>query len=213
MRYNPLYTVAKIIAVPLYKLLFFYRIKGKENLPKEGGYIICSNHLSNNDPLFLGLAVNRQIYYMAKAELFKNPILAAIIRGLGAFPVQRGAGDGKAINEAENIIKQKKMLGIFIEGTRSKTGEFLRPKSGAAIIASQMNAPVLPLCITPKTKDRKVKPFHRITISIGKPLTPEELGLQGECGPEAYRNAAKKIMGEIKNLRGTVTGEKPEDIK
>ncbi len=213
MRYNPLYTVLKVIAVPLYKVLFFYRVKGKENLPKEGGYIICSNHLSNNDPIFLGLGVNRQIYYMAKAELFKNPILSALIRALGAFPVQRGAGDGKAINEAENIIKQKKMLGIFIEGTRSKTGEFLRPKSGAAIIASQMNAPVLPLCITPKTKDKKVKLFHRITISIGKPMTPAELGLDSEAGPEAYRSAARKIMNEIKSLRADVTGEKPEESK
>ncbi len=213
MRYNPLYSVLKVIAVPLYKLLFFYKITGKENLPKEGGYIICSNHLSNNDPIFLGLAVNRQIYYMAKAELFKNPVLSALIRALGAFPVQRGAGDGKAINDAEKIIRDKKMLGIFIEGTRSKTGQFLRPKSGAAIIASQMNVPVLPLCITPKTKDRKVKLFHKTTISIGKPMTPAELGLGGEPGPEAYRGAARTIMGEIKALRAGVTGERAEDIK
>ena len=146
----------------------------------------------------LGVCVPRQIYYMAKAELFKNPFGAMIIRWLGAFPVQRGAGDGKAINEAEEVVRKGRLLGIFIEGTRSKTGEFLRPKSGASIIAHQMNVPVIPVCITPKNK--KYKLFQKITVSIGKPMTPKELGLE-KGTPEEYRNASRLIMGEIKNMR------------
>lgn len=199
MKMSPFYFLGRSILIPIFKLLFFFQVKGKENIPKDGAYILCSNHLSNNDPIFLAVAQRRQIYYMAKVELFKNPIIGWILRKCGAFPVQRGAGDGKAINQAETIIKEGKLLGIFIEGTRSKTGEFLRPKAGAAIIAQQMNVPVIPACITPKNK--KVRPFQKVKISIGKPLTPEQLGLSENSGGEAYRNASRMIMAEIQKLR------------
>ena len=198
MKMSPFYTFGRGLLMPFYKLLFWYKINGRENVPDDGAYIVCSNHLSNNDPVLLGIAMKRQIFYMAKAELFKNPIAGWVIRHLGAFPVNRGAGDGKAINEAENIVKDGKLLGIFIEGTRSKTGEFLRPKSGASIIAHQMNVPVIPVCITPKNK--KIKPFQQVKISIGKPMTPQELGLENGT-PEEYRNSSRKIMAEIKKLR------------
>ena len=198
MKRNPLYVVGRIVVIPIFKLLFFYKVNGKKNLPKDGAYIVCSNHLSNFDPVLLALTQKRQIFYMAKAELFENKFVSKLIRTLGAFPVTRGAGDGKAINEAENVIKDGKLLGIFIEGTRSKTGEFLRPKSGASIIAYQMNVPVIPVCITPKNK--KVKLFHKVTVSWGKPMTPQELGLETGSGEE-FRNASRKIMSEISKLR------------
>lgn len=198
MKRNPLYVVGRIVIIPIFKLLFFYKVNGKKNLPDDGAFIVCSNHLSNFDPVILALTQKRQIFYMAKAELFKNKILSKLIRTLGAFPVTRGAGDGKAINEAENVIKEGKLLGIFIEGTRSKTGDFLRPKSGAAIIAHQMNVPVIPVCITPKNK--KVKVFQKVTVSWGKPMTPEELGLKTGSGEE-YRNASRMIMQKISELR------------
>ena len=101
MKMSPLYAVGKVLLYPIFKLLFFFKVSGKENIPDNGGYILCSNHLSNCDPVLLGLAQKRQIFYMAKAELFKNKFLGGIIRALGAFPVERGAGDGKAINMAE----------------------------------------------------------------------------------------------------------------
>ncbi len=195
---NPLYFIGRIILWPIYKLMFFFKVNGRENIPKNGAYIICSNHLSNHDPIMLGVSLRRQIYYMAKAELFKNPIGGQVIRWLGAFPVNRGAGDGKAINEAEEVVKKGRLLGIFIEGTRSKTGEFLRPKSGAAIIAHQMNVPVIPICITPKNKQYRI--FQRVTVSIGKPMTPQELGLN-KGTPEEFRNASRTVMNEIKKMR------------
>ena len=145
MKRGALYSFGWYLLYPIFKLLFFFKVNGRENIPENGGFILCSNHLSNFDPVLLALSQKRQIFYMAKAELFKNKFFGALIRKLGAFPVERGAGDGKAIEMAESIIKDEKMLGIFIEGTRSKTGEFLRPKSGAAIIAHQMKATVIPV--------------------------------------------------------------------
>lgn len=195
---KPLYAIGRAILIPLMKLLFFYKVNGKNNIPKKGGYIVCSNHLSNFDPVFLGITQRRQIFYMAKVELFKNKLLGWLFRGLGAFPVERGKGDGKAINNAEALIRDGKVLGIFIEGTRSKTGEFLRPKAGAAVIAEQVRVPVIPVCITPKNK--KLRIFQKVTISWGEPIPFESLGLGGSSSA-AYRDATKKIMGEIAALR------------
>ena len=209
MKRHPLFVLGRIILVPWIRFLFFIKLNGKKNVPKDGAYIICSNHLSNFDPVFLGVTQRRQIFYMAKAELFRNKFFAGLIRKLGAFPVQRGAGDGKAINEAEDIVKSGKLLGIFIEGTRSKTGEFLRPKSGAAIVASQMKVPVIPVCITPKNRKKKVRVFSRVIVSWGEPITPEELGVV-EGSVESYRKGAKKIMDEIKALRARDLGLEEE---
>ena len=203
-RRSIVFVIGRILAIPLFKLLFHYRVKGKENLPKDGAFIVCPNHLSNADPMLVSVTQKRQIYYMAKAELFKNPFASAVIRELGAFPVDRGAGDGKAINTAEEVVKDGRLLGVFIEGTRSKTGEFLRPKSGAAVVAFQTKTPVIPVCVTPKNK--KIKLFQRVTISWGKPLSLEELGLISGS-PAELRNASRRIMDEIKKLREEALSE------
>lgn len=198
MKRNPLYAVGRIVVIPIFKLLFFYKVEGKKNVPENGAFVVASNHLSNYDPVLLALTQKRQIFYMAKAELFENKFLSRLIRTLGAFPVERGAGDGKAINEAEGLIAEGKLLGIFIEGTRSKTGELMRPRSGAAIVAHQMNVPVIPVCITPKNK--KIKLFRRVTISWGKPIPAEELGIKnGDRGE--YKYASNLIMDRIRELR------------
>ncbi|MFQ9952272.1 MAG: lysophospholipid acyltransferase family protein, partial [Clostridium sp.] len=125
--------------------------------------------------------------------------LSCIIRSLGAFPVHRGSGDTQAINNAELLLKAQKVLGIFIEGTRSKTGELLRPKSGAAMLAFQTHTPVVPACISCRG-GKMPKIFRKITISYGEPLTPEELGLK-EGTAQEFRNASRKIMDIIRTMR------------
>ena len=197
-RRSLVFIIGRFLAIPMYKFLFHYKVKGKKNLPKKGAYIVCSNHISNYDPLLLSMTQKRQIYYMAKKELFEKKFFAALITELGAFPVDRGSGDGKAIQQAEEIVSDGRLLGIFIEGTRSKTGEFLRPKSGAAMVAFQTKTPVIPVCITPKNK--QIKMFQRVTISWGKPIPYEELGLD-KGTPAEFRHASHKIMDEIKKLR------------
>lgn len=197
-RRSAMFVVGRVLAIPLFKLMYRYKVNGKKNLPKKGAYIVCCNHLSNMDPPLLSVTQKRQLYYMAKAELFEKKFFAWVIRTLGAFPVHRGVGDGKAIEQAEEVVKDGRLLGIFIEGTRSKTGEFLRPKSGASIIAYQTQTPVIPVCITPRNK--MIRKWEGVTISWGKPISIDELGLKNGT-PEEYRNASRKIMGEIKKLR------------
>jgi 1-acyl-sn-glycerol-3-phosphate acyltransferase len=184
-RRSLVFIIGRALAVPIFKLLFHYKVKGKKNLPKEGAYIVCPNHLSNADPMLVSMTQKRQIYYMAKAELFKNPIASAMIRELGAFPVERGAGDGKAIETAEEVVKDGRLLGIFIEGTRSKTGEFLRPKSGAAVIAFQTKTPVIPVCVTPKNKKNQTVPAG--SDIMGKAADAGGTGAEGRYAVRAAK--------------------------
>ena len=186
---------------PLFWLLFPYKIVGKENVPPQGDptpLMLCPNHISNLDPVFLLMAMKRHVYYMAKAELFKNKLAAWFVgKKFGAFPVRRGEGDTSAIDTAKEIVQSGKILGIFPEGTRSKDGKLGRAKSGAALIASQTGAYIVPTAI--KAKDQKVWLFHRTTIIFGQPVPPAELHLDNPERPD-LRYASRQIMDRIARL-------------
>lgn len=194
---TPFYAFAKCIALPIFKLLYF--LKSKNSVILSGRYIICANHSSLKDPLFLALTLKkRQIFFMAKAELFQNKLLAKVITALGAFPVNRGKNDINSIHTAESLLNDEKIVGIFIEGTRSKTGKLLKPKAGAAMIAYKTNTPILPVGIS--QKNGKIPSlFHQVAINFGNPMTPQELGLINGTSLE-YRNASRKVMDEIRRL-------------
>ncbi len=199
---NGLYRAAKIILRPLIKIFFPYTVKGEQNLGSmEGPYILCSNHLSNLDPIFLVISHKNQIRFMGKAELFKNPILGYIFRKFGAFSIERGKRDKQALYNAENILKNGEILGIFIEGTRSKTGEFLRPRSGTALLACKANLPIIPVCITGGGKNNKIKIFKKTTISYGAPMNISDIPGAVEINIGTLRRVSSDIMDKIKEMR------------
>lgn len=199
MKKSKLYRVLAAIVRPLVHIFYRLEVRGLENIPADGRCIICPNHTSNIDPVLLLVTLRRQIYFMAKAELFKNKLLAKFFRALGAFPVERGKGDGVAISEAENILRNGEQLGLFIEGARSKTGDFLRPRAGCAMIAYQTDSPIIPVCIT-GAKEHKVKLLRKAILSIGKPISVAELNIKNETGKE-FRDASRLIMERIKSLK------------
>lgn len=199
-----LYSAARTVAIFLFKFTYPWEVIDSDKLPKSGKYIICPNHISNMDPVFLIMSQKRQIFFMAKSELFKNKIIKKFLYAIGAFPVQRKKGDTKAINKSYDILKNNNVLGIFIEGTRSKDGEFLKPKSGAAMISYKTNTPVIPVYITPK-KGKRVKPFKKTIIFYGDPIPLSELGIEKGTGLE-FRNASRVIMSRIKELKERNTG-------
>lgn len=199
MTKSKLYKTLVFILRPIFKIIYRLEVKGIDNIPKSNKAILCPNHTSNADPILLAISTPRQIFFMAKQELFSNKILAKFFKTLGAFPVNRGKGDSSALEKAEEILKKDQLLGLFIEGTRSKTGEFLRPKTGAALIACNTKADVIPIYIR-CVDGVKVKPFKKNILIIGKPLTINDLNLESPSG-KAFRDASRNIMNNIKNLR------------
>ena len=136
---------------------------------------------------------------MAKVELFENKFFSAVIRALGAFPVDRGSGDGKAIKTGIDIIEEGNPMTIFLEGGRSKTGELMRPRSGCALVAQQTQVPVVPACITIVGDPKHT--FAKRVIHFGKPLTSGELGLTTVGDRRELKKATTIIMDEIKRMR------------
>lgn len=193
---NKFYIVAhKLVARGVLRL-FRVKIIGAENLPTEGGYIYCSNHISAFDPIFVCGAGRTQVHYMAKKELFKIPVLSTLIKALGAFPVNRGGADVGAIRRAIELLQAKESVGIFIQGHRYR-GVPLRetkPKNGAVMIAVRSGAPIIPICI--KMKNNAFSPFRRAKLIIGKPITVDALGID-DHGSGEFSRAAQAVFEQI----------------
>ena len=151
MKNSPFYNFSKIVGGPPFSFFYPHTSNHRERIPKEGKVIICSNHISLKDPPMLALDTKRQIFYMAKSELFENKFVGSLITALGAFSVDRGVGDSNALDRCGEILDQDGAVGIFIEGTRSLDGKLGKPKSGAVMLAHQHQAPILPVCMTTKT--------------------------------------------------------------
>ena len=182
-RKSAIYTLGQGLVSTAFRLVNPVTRKDLDKLPRNGPVLVCCNHLSNKDPIVLGGVLPRQLYFMAKEELFHNALVGGVLRGLGAFPVHRGKGDEKAMDTARELLREGKVVAIFIEGTRSRDGKLQQPKSGAAVLAHQMQVPILPMCIT-----------------CGDPILPAELGIEHEDNSD-YRRAARLIMSRIRALR------------
>lgn len=190
----------RAIVIAVFRTLFRVKVQGLENIPKEGGFILCCNHLSFTDPIFLGIFCKRQIHFMSKAELFKNKFAAWFFSKLGAFAVNRGTGDTGAMRSALDIINQGKIMGIFPEGTRNAEGGApKKAKAGAAMVAAHTNANILPACVY---RDDKLHLFSKTTVRFGEIIPFEDLGLSGEESTKksALRYSSELIMGKITAL-------------
>ncbi|KHO62464.1 acyl-phosphate glycerol 3-phosphate acyltransferase [Thermoanaerobacter sp. YS13] len=189
------YYIAKVIVLVIIKVIFRIEVRGLENIPKKGPVIICPNHISLLDPPVIGALLNRRIYFMAKEELFKNPFLKFLLgTGLGAFPVKRGTADLSAIKTALTYLKKGRAIGIFPEGTRSKTGKLQKAEPGVALLAIKGNAPVVPIGIK-----GKYRLFSKIIINIGKPITFEKYA-NSKLSSERLSAIGEEIMQEIAKL-------------
>ena len=148
-----------------------WKVKGLENFPMQGPVIVVSNHVSLADPIALGAALPRPIFFMAKEELFQYPVLGNICERLGAFPVRRGQADRNAIRRALELLEEGNVLGLFPEGSRSKTGELLKPQPGVAMIALKARVPVVPVaCRGTERNLKKGSWFKTFEVQIGKQI-------------------------------------------
>lgn len=202
VKHYKLYNFIKTIFRPLVKFVFKMQFKGLENIPSEGTrYIVAINHTCALDPVFA--ACPKQLpplHFMAKVELFKNPIVGWFMTHMYGFPVKRGKGDNSAIEYGEKIINEGHVMAICPEGKRikDKNGVPQRAKAGVAVIAKATNASVLPVAIC---CDGPIKAGKHVTISYGKLITPEDMQFDKEnFGPHDIRNAANLVMDNITAL-------------
>jgi 1-acyl-sn-glycerol-3-phosphate acyltransferase len=180
------------------------KVIGAENVPKIGGVIIAPNHISNIDPPAVGMGPSRPVHFMAKEELFHPAIFGAWMRGVGAFPVRRGAGDRKAIRQALDYLEKGEILCLFPEGTRSPDGKLQKAELGIGMFALKSRAPVVPLAIigTDKVLPNRGKGlhFHQITLAYGRPMTFPDLYELKESR-ESYEEVGHRVMAAIAELQ------------
>lgn len=180
----------------LFRLGYRIRVVGRENLPKDRGYVLCPNHLSAIDPVFVILARGwgHPMWVMAKEELFRNPFLSWFFRKIGAFPIERGKGDKTVLNNAIASVRAGRSMLIFPEGTRNRKGEGMLPlKSGAFVVAQSAGADIVPCRIIYRGGRQHL--FCTVTVAFGEPIPLESLNLGGEHAASKLR-AAKAVLTE-----------------
>jgi len=194
--YRCIYPVCRFIVW----LLFSVRYEGLENLPQEGGYILAMHHISAFDPLIYVCRIKRQVHFMGKIELYKNPVIGAFLRALGSFPVDRGNRDTGALDHAEQLVQEGKIFGIFPEGTRSKTGKLLKIKSGAVYIAAKTGAAVVPAMIIAKDQETRGVHFRsKMVVRFGKVIPNEKLQLS-LTDRRSISRASKTLQAAMESL-------------
>ena len=193
--------VSKLFVLPVYKFVFKGRLMGKENIPRKDSFIMVSNHGSLLDPPLLGHAIGRNISFMAKAELFKIPLLGFVISACGAYPVKRGIVDKNTIKTACNKLSNDNCIGIFIDGTRQKNGRVNKPKQGAALLAFKNQKLLLPVAIVNSHKLIRfrcfIPLFSKIVIKVGKPVQPPQ-----SSSKDDLNSVTMHLQDKINNLIG-----------
>lgn len=194
------YTIAHTAVNILWHLWFRLEFRGKENVPKSGPFVFCSNHVSGLDPTIvcLGVPTRIKLRFIGKAELFKNPFLRLLLEGgLKAFAIERGTADMGALSKAVNIVKDGGVLAIFPEGTRSKDGYLQRFKSGMSLIVQQSKADVLPCNIT-YLDGKKFR--GRVIVNYGPVIPFESLGFTDSQSPRELKGATRLIHSKVEEL-------------
>jgi 1-acyl-sn-glycerol-3-phosphate acyltransferase len=203
-----LYAVCKVVAVALMRLLFRVEGYGTEHIPAEGAVLIVANHSSVLDPPIVGGMCPRQLTFLAKAELFRIPGFGWLIRRLGAQALRREGADPSALRMAQRVLAEGKALLVFPEGTRGEEGFLREAKPGAALLAVQSGATVVPAYVhgTGRAwpRGRRLPRPVKVRVTFGAPLR-----FQRATGAERkaqYEAASRQMMTAIAELRDRAVG-------
>jgi 1-acyl-sn-glycerol-3-phosphate acyltransferase len=199
------YNVVAVLSWPLLYGLFRLRVRGRENVPASGGYVLSCNHLSNFDPWPLGMPLwpHRWLRFMAKVELYWWPA-KYVLDTAGAFPVHRGLGDREAIETAVRLAREGNVVVMFPEGTRRAKGLVKkhqpRPKSGAARIALEAGVPLVPAAVAGTDRLLRLGPLR---IAYGTPVELDDLRATDDVRL-ASREATDRLMARIAELEASL---------
>lgn len=202
-----LYRFLKAWAALVGRLFFGLRVRGAEQVPSSGPFLLVANHVSFFDPVVVGAACSRPLCYMAKAELFRVPLLGWLIRRVNTFPIQRDGADPAALRKALALLAEGKGLLVFPEGTRGAEGVLRPGKAGAGMVALRSGVPVVPVYIhgtgIALGRGQRWPRLVPLTVAFGPPLTFE----RREHGKVSYEAVAFRMMGAIAQLQEAVTGQ------
>ncbi|MCR5336278.1 MAG: 1-acyl-sn-glycerol-3-phosphate acyltransferase [Synergistes sp.] len=189
-----LYNFLRPAAWVFLRLKYRLRYEGRENIPEKGSYLLVCNHRTLTDPIIIASGIKQELHFIAKAEIYKNKLLSAFFTAMGAYKLKRGEGDTGVIDWARDHLENERCVAIFPEGTRSKTGELLKIKSGAAYIALRSNARILPCALNFYGKTGW---GSKVVVRFGKIIEPDEFELSS---PRAIRPITRRISAEIASL-------------
>ena len=185
---------------------------GVENIPREGGVLLVSNHISLLDPVIVGSAANREIHFMARSNVFNVPLLGPLISVFNAYPVNRGRPDLGALRRTITLLKKGNAALIFPEGTRSFDGKLGKAHDGACFIAHRANVPTIPVYHkgAEKMMPRGSKRIRRAKISVtfGKPIDFSHI-VESEIKREMYQEMGVQMMGAISSLENHTLHRRP----
>jgi 1-acyl-sn-glycerol-3-phosphate acyltransferase len=194
-----IYDAARSVLTP--PTLFFYRTRaiGSEHVPTVGPAILAPNHFSQWDHFFAAVYLRRKICFMAKSQLFTNPIITWILSHGGAFPIRRGHRDEEAFNTANAILDRGDVMLIYAEGGRSRSGGLGEPKPGVGRIAVLSGVPVVPVAIHGSAGVRGWKRFRfpKVTIQFGEPVT---FPAEQEPSRERQQEVANEIFDRVRGM-------------
>jgi len=201
--FHVFYSFLKLIFTILFKMLYRVEVSGYENIPKNGKFILCSNHLSYVDPLIIVGYFSRHVYFMAKKEVFNSRVLGEIISFLNAFSVNRDSLDRKAIKNSIEILNSDEVLCMFPEGTRSTEGVIRDGHKGVGLISILSSSPILPMALSGTNKiiqkPRKRIFFPKVKIIYGNLIDTSSI-IKENDNKTAISIILNKTMGSIKEL-------------
>ena len=199
---NPFYRFSLLFGRICFFLFAKLEIEGKENIPPKGPLLVVCNHLSNADPPIVMMAFNRQLFSLAKKELFANIISRWFFSTVGAFPVNRNGNDRLALRWVIQGLSQDKAIIIFPEGNRSKSGAMIKASPGIGYLAIKSQAPILPVAVTGSEKIKQIWrlpfPFCSLKVRIGTAFTIPYI--EGRLNGPLIQDIADTIMIRIADL-------------
>jgi 1-acyl-sn-glycerol-3-phosphate acyltransferase len=201
-----------LVAGPILKTVFRPWITGLDNIPKSGGVILASNHLSFIDSIFLPLVIDRRIYFLAKSDYFvgrgiKGWAIKNFLIGTGMLPIDRSGGKASeaSLNTGLKVLAHGDVLGIYPEGTRSPDGKLYRGRTGVARMILEAHVPVVPVAMVDTEKvmpiGSKLPKVRRIGIIFGEPLDFSRFeGMEGDRF--ILRSITDEIIYELSRISG-----------
>ena len=200
--HDKIFRVSQFLLRLYFSLFFRIDVRGTEFVPRRGKLLFAANHVSGYDPPLVGCVIPRVVYFMAKKELFRHPLLRALLRFYNCIPVDRGEFGLSTLKKIEKLLSQGAGVLLFPEGTRTKSGQMGRPKLGLGMLAARNRADIVPIFIQGLFGVRgSVVRRPGVTITFGPPLEIEPFLENGKVGKELYNVISNAAFESVQRLQ------------